>query len=76
MSNIINKEEKNRIAAVAVKKVHSGDPITDEEIEITLNVLKPVIEVLSALGLEYKLARNELSSDVRVLQSYKDARKR
>lgn len=61
-------------AVQAIEKVHSGDSISNSEIAAALEIMPPVVEVLSALGLKYHLAWKELMFDVQRLKEFKQAR--
>lgn len=70
------KEKIYKIVRKTLDSVHDGGNITDSEIEITIANATPIAEMLGKLGSKYYLAWKELRSDIMVLESFLDVRKR
>lgn len=57
-------------------KYRAGDSITDKELDFAINVLCPVVDVLSELGERFSHARIDLHHCLSILRDYKESRKR
>jgi hypothetical protein len=63
------------IVAQTINHLGSGDPISDEDLELTIQALRPLTDQLRALGERYHLFWKELYHDLDTLEKYQDARK-
>lgn len=59
-----------------MRKLYSGDSLTDEELKETLPTLKHLESLLRDMGPEFKLAANEILRHVYNMESWKEARVR
>jgi len=64
----------SRIIVKTLKKVSSGESITNNEIKVTIEQLQPVVDLLGSLDKKYYLMWKELSDSLRVLKDYQLAR--
>jgi hypothetical protein len=55
--------------------LHKCHNIPDRELEYSITVLEPIVQVLSLLGERYHFAWKELYNDLRQLKSFVEARK-
>lgn len=63
------------LAGKAVQKCRNGEPISDEEIEAGIAVLKEVIPALHAMGDCYYLAFADLNQRLYALEGFQQSRK-
>jgi hypothetical protein len=68
-------EFNSKVIAKTLKKVCSGEPITNNEINVTIEHLQPVVNLIGSLDRKYYLMWKELSDSLRVLKDYRLARK-
>lgn len=74
LEEVLRRKRLLRLAAQAVEKVHSGDSISNAEIQAALEVFPPVVEGLAELGSKFYLAWKELMFDLKRLEEFKRAR--
>jgi hypothetical protein len=64
------------LAATAVHKRSSGEPITNEEIQAGITVLRQVVSLLALLGDRYGLMTSDLNRILLDFEDFKESRKR
>ncbi len=70
----MNATRIQKLAAKAIKKLRSSEPISDEELECAIQELLYTIPFIDALGERYALLRHSLRSDLSQFEDFRAAR--
>jgi hypothetical protein len=60
--------------SIVIKKLHDGDAITDEELQVSIETLDPICQFLERLGEKFWFMSHYLWDDLRVMKQFQEAR--
>ena len=61
----------NEAVKRTLTNLHTGDPILNEDLKLTINKLKEVVDFFEGINFrKYDLVENDLRNDLRNLQSF------
>ena len=67
---------ENKILVDTIDKLRTVSPITDEELKVSIKVLKPMVEILYKLGQRYVLVASDLREVHDTLEGSQESRRR
>lgn len=76
MAEVKNPHSYRGVTREMTAKLRSGDPISDEELNSMLSMLRILEQCLAVMPDDYGLALRDVRLHIHRLQDYKDARKR